>query len=218
MYNFILYLYIMEIVVALYKEDVSWIRNLCDKYSITVYNKSDTYPHCIDDLIKKNKINYITLKNLGKESHTYFYHILKNYDNLPNKIFFTQANPFDHIIKKQIASNEFFYGLIEDFDKNQSQFKGYGAKHYLWITGIGESKIKACKKLYTTLFTNKFEDWTFRNAGIFGVTKEEILMRSKEFYLRCFESLNKEWNPPEGYAFERLWSCIFDKKYNSKIK
>lgn len=207
----------MEIVIALYNEDVSWVRDVYQKYKITIYNKSNKYPNVLNDLIKNNQINYFELKNVGRESHTYIHHILLNYNNLPDKIFFTQADPFDHLIKKQIAPKEFFFNILDNFNNNQNSFKGYGAKHYLWKIGINDRKQEICKKLYQNMFTNEFEDWFFNNGGIFGVTKEEILLRNKDFYNYGLEQLNKNSDPLEGFCFERLWSCIFNKKYINSI-
>jgi hypothetical protein len=69
-----------EIVVSRYSENISWAK----KYNnfITLYNKGD-------DLIE----NSIRLNNIGREAHSYLYHIVNNYNNLAEYTCFLQ-DPF----------------------------------------------------------------------------------------------------------------------------
>ena len=67
-----------EIVIAKYNEDISW--SYPYKHLTTIYNKSDIkYP------------NSKKLSNVGRESHTYLYHIISNWDNLAEITLFTQG-------------------------------------------------------------------------------------------------------------------------------
>ncbi len=70
----------MRIVVARYKEDVSW----CNAYPCIIYNKGDPLD------------GSIPLPNIGREAHTYLYHIVNAYDTLDDYTLFVQGNPFDH--------------------------------------------------------------------------------------------------------------------------
>ena len=65
-----------EIVIARYNEDLSWLNKIDKNIKITIYNKGN------------NNINFpfIQLPNIGRESHTYLYHIINNYDNLADII------------------------------------------------------------------------------------------------------------------------------------
>ena len=74
-----------ELILARYNEDVSWIDKV-DVEKITIYNKGE------DNL----KYKYIKLPNIGRESHTYLYHIIENYDNLTELTIFSQGDPFFH--------------------------------------------------------------------------------------------------------------------------
>lgn len=80
----------IEIVIARYKESIVW----SDFYKsiVTIYDKSkmssdgmNIYPE------DYNMNNVIFLPNVGRESHTYLYHIVKNYDNLADVTVFTQG-------------------------------------------------------------------------------------------------------------------------------
>ena len=81
-----------SIVVARYQEDVDWVNDLKYIFINTriqpfIYNKGTPLEHY--------PLSYISLSNVGRESHTYLYHIIHNYDNLSDLVFFTQGTPFD---------------------------------------------------------------------------------------------------------------------------
>jgi hypothetical protein len=84
-----------EIVIARYNEDLSWLKNIPKTIKITIYNKG------INDIenmknLEKIKYNIIKLPNIGRESHTYLYHIINNYDNLADKTIFCQGDSIFH--------------------------------------------------------------------------------------------------------------------------
>lgn len=67
-----------QIVVARYNEDISWT----SKYqpNVIIYNKGNYLPKSI------------SLPNVGRESHTYLYHIVNNYNNLADRTIFFQGS------------------------------------------------------------------------------------------------------------------------------
>lgn len=62
----------MVIVIAKYKEDVSWAPS-----GSVIYDKT-------------------TYENVGRESEAFSRYIIENYNNIPNRVAFVQGNPFDH--------------------------------------------------------------------------------------------------------------------------
>jgi len=70
----------VEIVLAHYDEDVQWSSPY--KNIRTIYCKGPQ---------KKRPDGCVPLKNVGREGHTYLYHIVKNYENLSQWTVFTQA-------------------------------------------------------------------------------------------------------------------------------
>ena len=74
-----------EIVVSYFNENLEWLKQIND-YKVTTYNKSSLD---IDGTI--------SLPNVGREMNSYFYHIIENYYNLSDWVFFTQGNPLDHV-------------------------------------------------------------------------------------------------------------------------
>ena len=77
-----------EIVVARYNENLDWLKKIkkSKDLKITVYNKG---PDDID-------VPFIRLPNIGRESHTYLYHIINNYENLAEQIIFCQGDSIFH--------------------------------------------------------------------------------------------------------------------------
>ncbi len=106
------------IVIARYNEDLSWIEHLPAGLEIIVVNKGS------DSLcIPRNDIVVHPSINEGREAETYVRYIVENYDNLPDRIIFTQADPFEH--------SPFFLQLVKEYDTWQGfqpltqQFKEY---------------------------------------------------------------------------------------------
>ena len=77
-----------EIVVARYNENLDWLKKIkkSKDLKITVYNKG---PDDID-------VPFIQLPNIGRESHTYLYHIINNYDKLADQTIFCQGDSIFH--------------------------------------------------------------------------------------------------------------------------
>ena len=212
-----------HIVIARYNENIDWIKYIdTNLFDIFIYNKGN-------DININNNLNYkiIKLDNTGRESHTYLYHIINNYDNLPDKIIFTQAHPFDHV--KNTFINEinnfnnchfnFFYFskniLNIKYDINANKFIEYGTlngnewKNY---HNLDSPISKTMKKLFENYEDQKV-NITFGTGAIYGINKELIIKNRKDFYIKCIDVLNNSSdlkNPDEGHSFERLWYYIFN--------
>ena len=79
----------VEVVISRYNEDVSWARYL--PFDVIIYNKGSSL-----NIQHSQHIVIIELENIGRESHTYLYHIIKHYEMLKNKTIFLQGDPFYH--------------------------------------------------------------------------------------------------------------------------
>jgi len=209
-----------HIVIARYNENIDWIKYInISLFDIFIYNKGDN--------IDINNSNYkiINLDNTGRESHTYLYHIINNFDNLPEKIIFTQAHPFDHVRNTFIneinnfnnCSFNFFY-----FSKNILKIQ-YNKNNFLEYGNLNGSKWENYHDINSPLSTTMkklFENFKdqelniiFGTGAIYGVNKELIIKNEKDFYIKCIDVLNSSLNlknPDEGHSFERLWYHIFN--------
>lgn len=82
-----------HLVVARFNEDLSWLSKVSDTFQIIVYNKGLPV-----DIPARTKlpIKVRNLANLGRETDTYLMYIIENYENFPDRIIFTQGDPFPH--------------------------------------------------------------------------------------------------------------------------
>jgi len=97
----------IQIVLSRYREDISWTERI--GMDLLVYDKSGRPGH-------------YSLKNVGRETHTYLHHIIDNYPLFPEYIVFLQADPFPHLSPGMTPE-----GLVERIIKiteNNALFKG----------------------------------------------------------------------------------------------
>lgn len=193
-----------EMIVARYKEDVSWLENFKNcNLKITVYNKFF------------NEENLLPNES-GREAHTYLHHICDKWDFLADYTIFTQANPFDHTIN--------FIEKVRHLVQNKEQHEfmslvTYRGLESLWsdLDGRPNHSGLDLRPGMKEIFPNsKLEKFEFYPGAIFMVSKNNIKKRDKSFYLKCLElSKNKTWLEPNGngacgYFFERTWKYIFN--------
>ena len=198
-------MYTSKVVVAKYKEDISWLDPIRDK--CIIYDKSKDYP------------------NVGRESETYLRYIIENYDNLPDIVVFTQANIADHrgsndvrylnmlemIASKHgcsfpvIASNDWVWGPDFNFNKNNSD-------EYRDPNNYHDGKVISFYQYFKNNFgANEYPYplLVYPNA-LFAVSKELILKRPKKFYETLNSTVNYSKWPVEGHFMERCWYYIFN--------
>ena len=101
-----------QIVVSRYNEDISWL--MLFKNITLIYNKGN------NDILL-SKFDTIQLPNIGRESHTYLYHIVQNYENLAEKTIFFQGKINDHKILdlEDYFKEELFIGKFNNYDINK---------------------------------------------------------------------------------------------------
>jgi len=89
-----------RLIVAKYKEDVSWINELKNEFDIIVYNKDNNMDPYNLNFVKTeyyiDGIKWVDLPNIGREAQTYLFHIIENFDDLYDLEVFTQGDPFSH--------------------------------------------------------------------------------------------------------------------------
>ena len=71
------------LIISRYDEDISWLSSY-ETFNLYIYNKGSR----IKNYEFKNIIN---LKNVGRESHTWLYHIVNNYNKLDDINIFLQG-------------------------------------------------------------------------------------------------------------------------------
>lgn len=232
-----------NIVISRYCEDISWIPT--DWYKdVILYNKGPplarvdnqsklTTPlSSLSPAASSSELMYkelIQLENVGRESHTYLTYIITHYHDLPECIYFLQANPFDHspFIKELIHNN---IGIIHSYfplghevhyihdlnvSKYEKQFPGIQAAFERTLQELFKEEIEGVDKDNSEKNNNRNlrkPVIKFSPGAIFAVKRESIQLRPIEFYEKAIKLLDWHINPMEGHAFERLWSYIFQCK------
>ena len=185
----------MIIIVARYNEDIEWTKQFPN---VLIYNKGNKL---------EGKYNEIMLNNVGREGHTYYKYIYDNYDNLDDYTIFLQGRPFDH--SPNIVDNLHKYINNKNLNIDFEFLSEY----------IIQCNLNGCRRhcglplidVYEKLFNERKEnmDFQFGAGAQFIVSKNKILQRPKEFYLKIVEILQNEINPIEGYVIERFHKLIF---------
>src|SRR5271156_5073791 len=106
-----------DMVIARYKEPLNWLYevDLSKINRIFIYNKS-AHSVLLDQnrFDKRIQITITNLPNVGRESHTYLYHLINNYCNISDRIIFTQAKFDDHTKFENFFLENNFYSLNYD--------------------------------------------------------------------------------------------------------
>lgn len=80
----------IDIIVSRYNEDLKWtLEEPFNEFNYIVYNKGDN-----DDFEKTHVKEIINILNVGREGHSYLYHIVENYNDLNNVLVFFRINEF----------------------------------------------------------------------------------------------------------------------------
>lgn len=197
----------MDMVVAHYNERLNWLSFTSNEVNTIVYSKSQTPPE-----------GSIVLPNEGRESQTYLYHIIENYNQLSEWTIFTQGYPFDH-------SPDFIHKTYLDPSKN---------------TFMNQSLFLPISRTYPHLTSKKYDDpfnimrnnsvketwkWLYPNqtipniiVSIFGAifVVNKSLLRSKpiDFYQELLTMHKQNYVMP--WVMENLWAYLFV-PYSPKI-
>lgn len=198
-----------NIIVAKYKENIEWINEM-DKTNIIIYNKSDE--------IMENAINR---PNIGRDPETFLYHIIQNYDNLPDYLFFLQGDPFPHFT----TLNDNLQNEINKIVNSEKQIDvapfltNLTLEHHYYYPGL------KTREYYSLFFTGDVPNILHFSAGCqYVVSKKNILNRPKNFYIKiynmilasdiltveraCFNN-NFDINSIDVWTLERLLFYIF---------
>jgi hypothetical protein len=202
--------YKKELVVAKYEEDINWIKDCNNIDMVTVYDKNEN---------RQENIN--TLPNIGRESHTYLYHIINNYNNLSDYTIFCQGDPIFHdhhfvekinnidsIILSNIKKGFYFFAgeCKEEINETYSEKHPVGLPISYFLDLLFDIKIPQKINI------------TYNCSAQFLVKKQNLLNRPKSFYRFLINFVSNEKDPIEGYVFERIWKFIIDKNIPTSNK
>ncbi len=185
-----------EIVVAHYQEDLSWTNTLAN---VTIYSKGPNG----------------SLPNIGREAHTYLYHIVNRYDNLADRTAFVQGEPFDHPLipfEDQANSTEPFlavnseeclfaadhcWGTDDNFSSVGEKTRGYVIR--------GESLLSFSR---TFLGLEPPATYWFSWGAQFCVSRERVRSQPVNYYQSLLDLLCKEEYELAGHKYSNYELCV----------
>ena len=164
-------------------------------------------------------INVIRLNNVGRESDTYYTHIIKHYDNLTEHIVFIQAHPWHHTTKddfdKIIRQRPKIQGFSRKYPTHSDDFNIWkyiaGGYKYSYVTNPTLAFADSWKRDITTimeeLWGDDIKNFSFVVGGQFIVSRDRILKYKKSLYKELRKFFNTIGNGP--WMMERLWILLF---------
>ena len=195
-----------EIIIARYNEDISWSHNF--KNIRKIYNKGDEI-HGVDST---------RLPNVGREAHTYLYHIIHNWDNLAEQTIFCQGGIYKHRINN--ADIERFFetpGLFKSQKLYCDYNWGYINHIAKWASEKSSGKMKKAELSFGEWFDRvvqipRGESFLFVPGANFCVHKDAVKSRSLDYYKSLVKRVDDHINPEESHYFERAWLYIFNQQ------
>ena len=213
----------LEIVVSRFNEDLNWLKEIpATLYTkITVYNKGDSPIVC-----PVNNCTVHQLPNLGRESHSYFHHVIQNYDNLADITLFLPGSVFrkpnkksqyDRIVEFLTQKRESVIVGAKKAKTNINAEKGFTINSHPLSNNDNRAKnpnsrldissIRPLGKWFAHFFPGE-EMRCIAQNGTFAASRDDIRKRSKELYQRLLENHSTK-NPETVHYSERTWSTIF---------
>lgn len=204
----------IELVIARFEEDLSWVRRVPPSIRVRIFNKgaSAALP---PDFMSRCEVEVAVLPNVGREAHSYLTHLAGRYRQVSPVTIFCQGHPFDHapdfhkrlravVEGKEVPNPFLWYGFLDDSDDplGERLFVPWSKNkdHRRLPTGL----------LYAELFGERSPDlFCFRGGAQFAVAAGGVHRRPLEFYQRALECSVSV--PDAAHCFERMWDRIFGK-------
>jgi len=202
------------IVIARYNEDLEWLRTYALGYRVVIYNKGKRVAYDFP-------CEVIHLDNIGRESHTYLTHLIKEYDHLSDVTIFLQGRIDD--LEGWVHENP------ENYLQQALQY-GFSAARYFFMTPRNWLKVdfesdplyaEAYKTgslqksqnvflTYACQFLGPLPTITLTSyKGCFAVSRKAVIRRPRSFYESMRETVSHHANPEEGHWLERMWAYLF---------
>jgi len=211
----------VDVVVARYNEPLDWLNDdPFNKYNVIVYNKSNNENFYKSDKIKE----VINLPNVGREMHTYLYHIINNYDNLAETTVFLPGS--SQLTHKMMKANKLFSNIdkktvIICSDKTGDVKKAIGdfkLDNYM-STDKNNATLNGNSEMLPST-TRPFGEWYSKFFGdsvttclnyhlIFSMSKKDIIKKPKSYYEKLIKELDSNPNHETGHYIERSTEAVF---------
>ncbi len=203
------------VIISRFNEKLDWIKNINREFEIIIYNKGEK-------IELGNDYKLIEIANVGRESHTWLYHILGNYENISENNIFLQGRIDD----LGCMSHKDISKYLKNLNKNGFNSSRLGLlSPFHWKDNLSIDKDIRYKEAWNQnkisknqLGFRKYSKQFFPKipiivptsyGGCFAVSKDAIYKHSKDFYLKLLDTVNKHSHPIEAHFLERLWCYMF---------
>lgn len=198
----------IEIVVARFREDPSWTRNVPAGCRVTIYDKGgDLDPAAFP------RARIRRLENRGVEAQTYLRHVLDRYDDPAPVTVFCQGRPFDHAhdlhkVLRAMAAGEGrpapfrWLGFTIDSDDPR------GRRLFVPWSKNRDGRELDLGRFYRVLFGRDAPAWTHFYLGAQFAIRGDLMRRRPRAFFRRAEALSRAF-PDAGHCFERTWDRVF---------
>ena len=209
-----------SLIISRFDEDLNWLKSI-NNFKKIIYNKGNK--------IQDNSLGeIININNVGRESHTWIYHILNNYNSLDEINIFLQGR-IDDLNCMAYKNPNHYINPVKKFGFAASRYGILGPLHWGWHVGVERDKrykkswangqISRSKIGFRSFSKNLFPEIPLIVAtsygGCFAIKKELIQKYDLSFYENLLNLLSHHKNPIEGHYMERLWCYMFTR--NRKI-
>jgi len=185
------------LIVSRFRENLDWITEIHHAFNeIIVYNKGGSFK-------SPDEVSLIVpLTNVGREGHTYAYHIVRNYSRLRGLLVFCQGNPAPHFDYRKKLVN------LQETETYQPLSSRYMKK--CCENGAPEHRNIPLNRVTMELLGHKFRPRGIWANGIFAVGASVVKARPVSLYSKIEKMLESSMDPIEGYCIERLWDEILN--------
>lgn len=199
----------LEVVVAKYNENISWLGHI--RHRVTIYDKSD------------NPVNGSQrLQNIGRESHTYLYHIVSRYNTLSDITIFLQGRAYDHCDLVGNSEHELIRH-INNIVSIDTPFEPLCQSLKIPTWAAADVKTWYDRARSKKIFMNPVvEDTPFAFGAQYIVRKDAILSKSLPFWTSLYEMSktsvygDDREDKIDPWTLEMMWTCIFNPKQHEK--
>ncbi|KAL8663354.1 MAG: hypothetical protein Q9168_008111 [Polycauliona sp. 1 TL-2023] len=210
-----------EIVVSHYNEDLTWLKQ--HRAECTIYSKGG------EKNAPELPFTYTPLPNIGREGHTFLYHIANQYEKLADVTLFVQGRIDDHV---DMTLTEMKAKAMTTVPGQVTTYPFRELELFEHWEGIPWEKYP-CWKRWSAMATQRMSETPleifqkyisesdrmpvavgFAPGAIFAVRKETIMTHSKAFYERLLQKMflgvMAHVNPDSGHYMERFWLAMFN--------
>ena len=203
-----------EVVVAHYSENLEWLAPHAH-YSHIYHKGNEVIPQFHYQQWEK-------LPNVGREGHTFLYHIINNYERLANVTVFVQGCLEDHFRMEDSYGNVNEYisrAATKDLVyRRSSNYTSWGRIRHIgkYLEDFKQGRMRPSKYTFGEFYEKVFlaphpPEIEVSYGACFAVSRERILRHPKELYQRIISYLSDHPNPEDGHYMERLWIHLFSK-------